>query len=106
MAGQLDDAALKRVYYAWRSRIRQDPLLYRIVMPELMPFASAFNESLTGEDEGDRVASTCDALVRARLEPGTVIRIATFLAQSFFDEIGTTSAVQAKTLLGTFGHVV
>lgn len=104
MPGQLSEAALGRVFNAWRRALRHDPLLSRIPMPELKPFAEAFNSALTGEDEGELTVA-CATLVRANLDPATVIRITTILAGTFADETGTHSGAVTKSLVGTLGHV-
>lgn len=105
MSGLLDQRPLERVFNAWRRVLRLDPLLSRVPMPELRPFAEAFNLALTGEDDGGDLAASCDELVRNQLEPNTVIRITTVLAETFTDEVGATSGAVTKSLVGTLGHV-
>lgn len=104
MAGLLDEVKLKRVTDAWRRAIRVDPLLSRAVMPELIPLAEAFNNALTGDDSG-QLSRVCDDLVRANLDATTVIRITTFLAETFTDETGNASGAVTKSLVSTLGHV-
>jgi diguanylate cyclase (GGDEF)-like protein len=104
MPGLLQEAALERVFNAWRRSIRFDPLLSRVAIPDLHPFSRAFNNALTGEDDGE-LAEMCNDLVRQRLEPHTVTRLATFLAETFADEVGNTSGAVSRSLVSTLGHV-
>jgi diguanylate cyclase (GGDEF)-like protein len=104
MAGLLEPPALERVFNAWRRAMRQDPLLSRVPMPELRPLAAAFNIALTGDDSDELVAA-CTELVRGELDAPKVVRITTFLAETFTDEVGTTSGAITKSLVGTLGHV-
>ena len=104
MPGLLDEQRLERVFNAWRRAMRLDPLLSRVAMPELLPLAASFNNALTGDDDGN-LSEACNVLVRARLEPLHVIRITTFLAETFTDEVGNTSGAVTKSLVGTLGHV-
>jgi diguanylate cyclase (GGDEF)-like protein len=104
MPGLLDHAGLGRVFSAWRRALRLDPLLSRVAMPDLMPLATTFNNALTGDDDG-ALSDACESLVRANLEPSHVIRITTFLAETFTDEVGATSGAVTKSLIGTLGHV-
>jgi diguanylate cyclase (GGDEF)-like protein len=104
MPGLLDADRLGSVVSSWRRVLRTDPLLSRVAMPELQPFAEAFNRSLTGEDDGELTAA-CDALVKQELTPETVIRITTILAEIFTDEVGTESGAVTKSLVGTLGYV-
>lgn len=105
MPGLLDPAALERVFNAWRRVLRQDPLLSRAPTPELRPLAEAFNLALTGEDDGDALPSACDEMARNEADATTLIRITTVLAESFTDEVGTTSGAVTKGLVSTLGHV-
>jgi diguanylate cyclase (GGDEF)-like protein len=105
MPGLLDDDALTKVFNAWRRVLRLDPLLSRVATPDLRPFVEAFNLALTGDDDGDALAATCDELVQNQLEASVVIRMTTILAETFTDEAGTTSGAVTKSLVGTFGHV-
>src|SRR6059058_270746 len=104
MSGLLGDAALLRVFNAWRRAIRHDPLLVRVAFPELRPFAEAFNNALTGDDNGE-LTDACGQLVAARLEALPVVRITTMLAETFADEVGTSSGAVTKSLVGTLGYV-
>jgi diguanylate cyclase (GGDEF)-like protein len=104
MSGLLDGEALTRVISAWRRCLRLDPLLSRIAMPDLQPFAIAFNNALTGEDDGQLIES-CNSLVRSKLEPATVVRVTTLLAETFTDEANTNSGAVRKSLVSTLGHV-
>src|SRR4051812_36765379 len=104
MPGLLDGDGLQRVFNAWRRSLRLDPILTRVPMPELTPLATAFNNALTGDDDG-QLAEACDALVRGNLEAATVIRITTLLAETFTDEADTTSGAVTRSLVGTLGHV-
>ena len=104
MPGLLEPAAFERVFSAWRRALRHDPLLSRTPMPELRPFAEAFNNEMVGEDEG-ALATACDNLVRQKLEANTVIRITTILAETFADEVGHASGATTKSLVATLGHV-
>jgi diguanylate cyclase (GGDEF)-like protein len=70
-------------------------------MPELRPLAEAFNNALTGDE--DDLAPVCSELVRAKLEPAIVIRVTTFLAETFTDEAGAGANV--KSLVSTLGYV-
>jgi diguanylate cyclase (GGDEF)-like protein len=104
MAGLIDDAALIRVFNSWRRAIRLDELLSRVAVPDLRPLADSFNMALTGEDDG-QLDIACAELVKAQLEPRTVVRITTMLAETFADEVGTSSGAVTKSLVGTLGHV-
>jgi len=104
MPGLLDDRQLERVFNAWRRAVRLDPVLSRIATPDLHPMCTAFNNALTGDDEG-QLGEACDQLVRENLEAQTVTRIATFLAETFADEVGNTSGVVSRSLVSTLGHV-
>lgn len=73
-------------------------------MPDLRPFSEAFNDVLTGEETGE-LDVACADLVRQDLDPGTVIRITTILAETFTDEVGTQSGAVTKSLVSTLGHV-
>jgi len=84
--------------------MRQDPLLSRVAMPELRPLAEAFNHALTG-DESSQLADACTNLVRGDLDASKVVRITTFLAETFTDEAGTDSGAVTKSLVSTLGYV-
>ncbi len=84
--------------------MRLDPVLSRIATPDLLPMCTAFNNALTGDDEG-QLGEACNQLVRHKLEAQTVTRIATFLAETFADEVGNTSGVVSRSLVSTLGHV-
>jgi diguanylate cyclase (GGDEF)-like protein len=73
-------------------------------MPELMPFAEAFNLALTGEDDEGTLATQCDALRHNQLEPEIVLRMTTTLAVTFADEVRPTGTAM-KGLVTTLGHV-
>lgn len=73
-------------------------------MPELRPFAESFNLALTGEHGAD-LPDACNALVRGELDAGKVVRIATFLAEIFVDEVGAGSGAVSKSLVSTLGFV-
>ena len=79
-------------------------MLSRVPTPDLKPLAEAFNNALTGDDEG-RLPEACNDLVRARLDAAIVIRITTFLAETFTDEADTSSGAVTKSLVSTLGHV-
>lgn len=104
MPGLLQESELDRVFNAWRRSIRFDPLLSRVAIPDLHPLSRAFNNALTGEDDGE-LAEICNDLVRQRLEPHTVTRLATFLAETFADEVGTASGAVSRSLVSTLGLV-
>lgn len=104
MAGYLDEPSLNNVVFALRSRIRLDPMLCRVPMPELVPFANSFNKALVGEQD-DALPVVCDELVRNGLEPGEMIRIATFLAEAFADERASSSGSLSRRLVAVLGHV-
>jgi diguanylate cyclase (GGDEF)-like protein len=74
-------------------------------MPELGPFAEAFNLALTGDDDTSALAVACDELVQRELDASTVIRITTLLAVIFSDEVGATSGAVTKSLVETLGDV-
>jgi diguanylate cyclase (GGDEF)-like protein len=104
MPGLLAEEPLRRVFNAWRRSIRLDPLLSRVSAPDLLPLCVAFNNALTGEDEGQLLEVSND-LVRSKLEPQTVTRLATFLAETFADEVGMVSGAVSRSLVSTLGHV-
>jgi diguanylate cyclase (GGDEF)-like protein len=104
MPGLLTPEQLERVYNAWRRAMRQDPLLSRVAMPELRSLAHAFNHALTGDESGE-LADACTGLVRGDLDATNVVRITTFLAQTFTDEAGTESGAVTKSLVSTLGYV-
>jgi diguanylate cyclase (GGDEF)-like protein len=104
MTGLLPAESFERVFNAWRRALRTDPLLSRLAMPDLRPFSEAFNDVLTGEETGE-LDVACADLVRQDLDPGTVIRITTILAETFTDEVGTQSGAVTKSLVSTLGHV-
>lgn len=104
MPGLLPSEPLRNVTIAWRRTLRLDPLLSRIPTPHLGPLAEAFNLELGGEDSKP-LADVCQDLVREELAPAEVIRIATVLAETFADEIGTNSGATTKSLVSTLGHV-
>jgi diguanylate cyclase (GGDEF)-like protein len=105
VAGLLNDGRLDTVYNAWRRSIRVDPLLGRQAMPDLRPFATAFNLALTGDDESDDLMASCSDLLSENLDPNIVIRVTTFLAETFTDEAGTESGAVTKSLVSTLGRV-
>jgi diguanylate cyclase (GGDEF)-like protein len=105
MTGLLATEPLDAVFNAWRRTMRLDPLLSRQPMPELRPFAEAFNLALTGDDDGGALGERCSELVGNKLEPNIVISMTTKLAESFVDEVGTTSGSVVKGLVETLGHV-
>lgn len=104
MSGFLEEASLELVFNAWRRAIRADALLSRVALPELLPFAKAFNDVLVGEGEGE-LDVTCRVLVRAGLNAQVVMKITTLLAEIFADEIGTGSGAVSRSLVSTLGHV-
>jgi diguanylate cyclase (GGDEF)-like protein len=104
MPGLLGAPELLRVFNAWRRTIRFDPLLSLLPIPNLQPLCKEFNDALTGEDDG-RLVDVCDDLVRQHLEAQTVTRLVTLLAETFADEVGTTSGAVSRSLVSTFGHV-
>lgn len=104
MPGLLAEAQLERVFNAWRRSIRFDPLLSRVAIPDLRPLCRAFNNALTGEDDG-QLSEVCNDLVRQQLEAHTVTHLATLLAETFADEVGTISGAVSRSLVSTFGHV-
>src|SRR5262245_126989 len=104
MPGLLPSESFDRVFNAWRRAMRQDPLLSRVAMPELRPLAEAFNHELTGDDN-EQLADACTVLVRGELDAARVVRITTFLAETFTDEVGTSSGAVTKSLVGTLGYV-
>jgi diguanylate cyclase (GGDEF)-like protein len=105
MTGLLYPEPLDAVFNAWRRTMRLDPLLSRLPMPELRPFAEAFNLALTGDDEQGALGQRCSELVRSKLEPNIVISMTTKLAESFADEVGTHSGAVTKGFIETLGHV-
>jgi diguanylate cyclase (GGDEF)-like protein len=104
MAGLLQGDSLDRVVNAWRRAIRFDPLLSRVAMPDLRPFAVAFNHALTGDDAGE-LAQACTDLARAKIGPDKVVRISTLLASTIADEAGPNSGATAKSIVNTLGIV-
>jgi len=85
--------------------MRVDPLLGRQAMPDLKPFATAFNLALTGDDASDDLMASCSDLLSENLDPNIVIRVTTFLAETFTDEAGTESGAVTKSLVSTLGRV-
>lgn len=104
MPGLLNDDALDRVISAWRRSLRADPLLSRWAMPDLRPLAVAFNNALTGDDDGELVQEA-NKLVRADLEPITVVLVTTRLAETFTDETGAGSGAVTRSLVSTLGQL-
>jgi diguanylate cyclase (GGDEF)-like protein len=74
-------------------------------MPDLKPLAIAFNLALTGDDESDDLMTSCSDLLSENLDPNIVIRVTTFLAETFTDEAGTDSGAVTKSLVSTLGRV-
>jgi diguanylate cyclase (GGDEF)-like protein len=105
VAGLFEEERLERVFKAWRRAIRVDPILGRVAMPDLHPFADAFNLALTGEDESDALMASCSELLNQDLDPNIVIRVTTFLAETFGDEAGTDSGAVTMSLVSTLGRV-
>lgn len=105
MPGLFNDDQLESIFNAWRRTIRVDPLLGRLAMPDLRPFATAFNLALTGDDESDDLMKSCSDLLSEDLDPNTVIRVTTFLAETFTDEAGTDSGAVTMSLVSTLGRV-
>lgn len=105
MAGLFEEERLERVFKAWRRAIRVDPILARVAMPDLHPFADAFNLALTGDDESDTLMVSCSELLNQDLDPNIVIRVTTFLAETFGDEAGTDSGAVTMSLVSTLGRV-
>jgi diguanylate cyclase (GGDEF)-like protein len=105
VAGLFEEERLERVFKAWRRAIRVDPILGRVAMPDLHPFADAFNLALTGDDETDALMASCSELLNQDLDPNIVIRVTTFLAETFVDEAGTDSGAETMSLVSTLGRV-
>ncbi len=104
MPGLLPDDSLARVVHAWKRTIRFDPLLTRVPMPDLLPFAVAFNGALIGDDSGELVQE-CTTLARASIDAEKVIRVSTFLAATIADEVGSHSGATTKSIVSTLGIV-
>jgi diguanylate cyclase (GGDEF)-like protein len=104
MPGLLEEPELTKVFNAWRRSIRFDPLLSLVAIPDLHPLCNEFNNALTGEDDG-RLVEVCNDLVRRQLEAQTVTHLATLLAETFADEVGTASGAVSRSLVSTLGHV-
>jgi diguanylate cyclase (GGDEF)-like protein len=105
MPGLLDERSLERVFNAWRRAMRHDPLLSRASLPELTPFAKAFNDALTGDGDNGELAEICATLSRGALDASTVVRITTFLAETFADEVGASSGAVRRSLVSTLGYI-
>jgi diguanylate cyclase (GGDEF)-like protein len=104
MSGLLTVDALERVISSWRRAVRFDPLLSRVLTPDLRTFAVAFNDALTGDSSGN-LEKACSDLVGERLDAVMVIRLTTQLADIIVDEHGIKSGAQTKSIVGTLGHV-